>query len=62
MAAGDNALGNGGNLVCRLAKAEDHFREALALRALVVDAGETQVFDRLGVAFRRQSVRRLRGG
>ncbi len=51
VAAGDNALGDGGDLVGGLAEAEDDLGEALALSPLVVDPGKPQVLDGLGAHF-----------
>ncbi len=45
VAAGGDALGDGGNLVGRLAGAEDHLRESLAEGAVVIDAREPQILE-----------------
>ena len=62
VATGDDAIGDGGDLIGRLAQAEDDFGEALALGPLVVDAGEPDVLDRLGAHFRGDLCGRIRGG
>ena len=47
--------------VGRLALAEDHFREALARRPVVIDAGEAEVFERrLAQKLKELLVRSLR--
>ena len=59
---GDDAFGDGGDLIGRLAQAEDDLGEALALGPLVVDAGEPDVLDRLGAHFCADLCSRVRGG
>ena len=46
MAGGDDAFGDGRNLFWRLSRPKDDFGTPLAKRAMVVDAGEAQVFER----------------
>ncbi len=41
----DDAFGDGGNLIWRLSRPKDDFGTPLAQRAMVVDAGEPQVFE-----------------
>src|SRR3954470_4118548 len=45
VAGGDDAFGDAGDLVRRLARAENHFRESLTGAPVVVDPGESQVFE-----------------
>ena len=47
MPALDDADGDGRDLLGRLAEAQDHFGESLANRAVMVDAGEPEVLERL---------------
>ena len=58
VAAGDDAFGDGGDLVGRLAEAEDDLGKALALGPLMVDPGKAQVLDRLGAHFGGDAARR----
>ena len=51
VAAGHDAFGDRGDLVGRLAQAEDDLGKALALGPLMVDPGKAQVFDWLGAHF-----------
>ena len=44
----DNGAGNTRDLIGGFAFAEDHLGEALTGRAMVVDAGEPQVLERIG--------------
>ena len=46
MTAADDFVGDRGNLSRRLAQAEDDFRETLADAAMVIDAGEPEIFER----------------
>ena len=46
MTRGDDALGDGGDLFWRLPRAKNDFGDPLAHRAMMVDAGEAQVFER----------------
>ncbi len=46
MAARDDPLRDGGDLVGRLAQSEDDFGKALPYGAVGVDPGEAQVFER----------------
>ena len=43
---GQQAMGDRGDLVRRLAESEDHFRHAVAQAAVVIDFGEAEVFKR----------------
>ena len=43
---GDDALGDGGDLFRRLSRPKNDLRASLPERAMVVDAGEAQVFER----------------
>jgi len=42
----DEPLADGGNLVRRLAQAEDDLRQVIAYAAVVIDLGEVEVFVR----------------
>ena len=46
VARGDDALGDGGDLVRRLSRPKNDFRASLSERAVVIDAGEAQVLER----------------
>ena len=46
VAGGDDALGDGRNLIWRLSRAKDDLGTPLPQRAMVVDAGEPQVLER----------------
>ena len=50
----DDAVGNGGDLIRRLAQAEDDFRESLTNGPVMVDAGETEVLERAVAKLRQQ--------
>ena len=43
---GDDALGDGGDLLRRLSRPKNDFRTPLPQRAMVIDAGEAQVLER----------------
>jgi hypothetical protein len=45
VAPGHDPFGDGGNLLRRLPRPENHFREALAADAMVVDARESQILE-----------------
>jgi hypothetical protein len=61
MASRGNAFGDGGDLIWRLSRPKNYFREALARPAVVVDAGETQVLVRgLAQKLKDEVVRSLR--
>ena len=61
MAGGDDALGDGGDLLGRLARAENDFGKTLPDAAVVVDPGEAQVLERgLAQKLKEPVVRGLR--
>ena len=58
---GDDPLGDRGNLLRRLARPENDFRKALAKCAMMIDAGEAQIFEgRLAQNLKDPVLRRLR--
>ena len=57
----DDALGDGGDLLGRLARAEHNLGKALPDGAVVVDPGEPEVLERgLAQKLKEPAVRRLR--
>ena len=45
MTGGDDAFGDGGDLIRRLSRPENDFRESLPDGAVMVDSGESQVLE-----------------
>ncbi len=61
MAGGDDSFGNRGNLLGSFPRTEHDLGEALPDTAMVIDAGETEIFERRLAQILKESVVRASG-